>query len=276
MPIVVPPEFPPVSTPPTTEDPANFDPRMDTWLTEQTTIIRPSLIAIGSATYQNALESKAQAEAATESAAEASTQAGLAEDAKDAAQAAAQGAVLAPGTSGTSSSSVAVGLGTKTFTTQTGKNFVSGMNVVAARASDPVAVRMSGTLQSYNSGTGEFVMAALKSSGSGTFSNWVLSLSGEAGPADMIWTPVTGTTHTSSARQELALRNVNATTVTLNGSPVDGERLAIHIENSRYDNVVARNGKTIMGYADDLQLNDPAVLWQLVYSSTENNWRVIA
>lgn len=198
-------------------------------------------------------------------------------DARDEAVEASQAAVNAPGTSGTSSTSLVVGSGTKTFTTQQGKAWVVGQPVVISRTAAPSTVQMYGVISAYNSGTGSMSVVVPSDGvvGSGTYSDWTIALAGQRGPSEMTWTPVTGTTHTAAARQELALRNVGATTVSLNASPVDGERVTVLIENGRRDNVVNRNGKTIMGVADNMQLDDPDVPWPFVFSTPLDTWRLV-
>ena len=79
-------------------------------------------------------------------------------------------------TDSTSTSSVAIGLGTKNFIVQTGKSYYAGMTVQAASTSNPTNW-MIGTLTSYNSGTGALVLDVTTKSGTGTFASWSLFLS---------------------------------------------------------------------------------------------------
>lgn len=74
---------------------------------------------------------------------------------------------------GTSTSSVAVGSGAKSFTTQTSKSFAAAQDIHVYRTSDP-ATYMTGTVTSYNSGTGALVINADVSVGSGTFTDWTI------------------------------------------------------------------------------------------------------
>lgn len=195
MPLVVPPTFPPVSEPPDSNDMANFDARADTYLDEQRTIVRPAIIAIGEATYQNALYAEGRAEAAATSAgtaatqvALAATQVGLANTARSQAEAAAQTALLAPGTSGTTAASLAISAGTKSFTTQTGKAWSVGQPVVMSRTASPTTVQMYGTIASYNPSTGEMSIDVPVSGlvGSGTFSDWTIALTGRQGRSGLL------------------------------------------------------------------------------------------
>ena len=82
--------------------------------------------------------------------------------------------------SGTSATSTAIGTGSKTFTTQAGKQFAAGQWVMLVRAAD-VNAWMFGQITSYNSGSGALVVDVIVTSGAGTFSDWVIMLSGARG-----------------------------------------------------------------------------------------------
>lgn len=96
-----------------------------------------------------------------------------------------------PVITGTSASSVAVGLGAKSFTVQTGLAIVASQRLRIANA-DSSRV-MIGTVTSYNIGTGALVMAIDDIVGSGTDNAWIVSIAGEKGIA-----PVFAGTSTSS------------------------------------------------------------------------------
>ena len=85
----------------------------------------------------------------------------------------AQTALLAPGTSANSTTAILIGTGTKTFTIETDKLFVAGMTLKA----DSNGNWIIGTVSSYNSGTGELILNATTISGTGTYSNWIMSVS---------------------------------------------------------------------------------------------------
>jgi hypothetical protein len=89
-------------------------------------------------------------------------------------------------TNGTSASSVAIGTGAKSFTTQAGKSYVAGMTLRIANTADP-SKWMQGEVTSYNSGTGALVMNITHTNGSGTLAAWTISL------AAAILLPFTGT-----------------------------------------------------------------------------------
>jgi hypothetical protein len=86
-------------------------------------------------------------------------------------------ALAAPGTNATSATSVAVGLGSKSLTIQTGKSYVAGMNVVIADSVTPTN-SMFGNITSYNSGTGALIVNVAQIAGSGTVAAWTISLAG--------------------------------------------------------------------------------------------------
>lgn len=171
MPIVAPPVFPVMSTPPSTNDMENFDTRADTFLGELPAVFRPAVIGIGNSAYANALESQVQATAAT-------SYAGIAGTARDQAQAFAQSAINAPGTSATSASLVAISAGAKSLGTQAGKAWVSGQAIVVADATNPVGLRMYGVITSYDASSGvlAFDVPAGAFVGSGSSNSWVISL----------------------------------------------------------------------------------------------------
>lgn len=93
----------------------------------------------------------------------------------DAAAASAASAVNAPGTNATSTTSLAIGTGSKAFTIQTGKAFSVGQTLVAASASGPSNF-MIGQVTAHNSGTGALTLNVTQTGGSGTKTDWVLSM----------------------------------------------------------------------------------------------------
>jgi microcystin-dependent protein len=76
-------------------------------------------------------------------------------------------------TTSTSTTSVAIGTGSKSFTVQTGKSYVLGMSLKIANTATNYMV---GDVISYNSGTGALVVNVVATSGTGTYSSWTLSI----------------------------------------------------------------------------------------------------
>lgn len=90
----------------------------------------------------------------------------------------AQAANNAAGTNGTSTTSLAIGTGSKTLTMQTGRSIVPGMQVILANTASPATQLMRGTVTSYTAGTGALVVAVDYVIGSGTIATWTISLAG--------------------------------------------------------------------------------------------------
>jgi len=158
------------------------------------------LLAVAENVLNNATEAYQDALAAEESAASAKADAESA--ARDAATAAS-----APGTNATSTTSMALGLGTKTFTlVQAGKLFGKGNTVtVAAPTGDNW---MAGPITSFNPTAGEMTVNVTNISGSGTFTDWRISLAGAAG--------LTGVVNELRANNVASASTVNLTAATGN------------------------------------------------------------
>ncbi len=121
----------------------------------------------------------ASAAAAASSAAAASGSAGSAStSASDAAASATTAATLAAGIVATSTTSLAIGTGSRTFTTQAGKQFQIGQWVTASSAANP-ANNMFGQVTSYSGTT--LIVNVTVTGGSGTLADWNISLSGVRG-----------------------------------------------------------------------------------------------
>lgn len=83
---------------------------------------------------------------------------------------------------------------------------------------------------------------------------------------------VAGATQTAVAGYHYSLNNVAASTLTLPASPSEGAMVWLTVANDRYDNVVARNGQSIMGLAEDMLLDNPGT-YQLRF--VNNSWRLV-
>lgn len=80
---------------------------------------------------------------------------------------------------GTSTSSLAVGTGSKTFTTQADKQFNVGQFVLAASDAAPDTNYMFGQITSYSSTT--LIVNMLSTGGSGTYADWSIYIAGARG-----------------------------------------------------------------------------------------------
>lgn len=169
-------------TPPSTSSPSTFAAQADALLSALPTFV----------TEANALEANVNskessavsaASTATTQAGIATTQAGIATSAASSATATlAQVQNVANGVSfaSTSTTSLVIGTGSKTFTVQTGESYVAGMPIYAVDAGNS-ANYMVGTCTSYSGST--LVVLVTQSGGSGTIANWNISIGGIPGPA---------------------------------------------------------------------------------------------
>lgn len=141
---------------------------------------RDQAAASAAAALVSQIAAAASAASASSSASTATTQAGIATtQATAAAVSAAAAASYAASYSGTSTTSLGIGTGAKTFTTQASKLWVSGQFLqIASNAS--ALNYMHGTVTSY-SGT-SLVMNITDIGGSGTHADWNISISGTQGP----------------------------------------------------------------------------------------------
>jgi len=83
-------------------------------------------------------------------------------------------------TTGTSTTSLTIGTGSKTLTTQLGKAWAVGSFVYVVLAAS-VANMMIGQVTAYNSVTGSLAVSVVTASGSGTIASWVIGLSAPLG-----------------------------------------------------------------------------------------------
>jgi len=83
-------------------------------------------------------------------------------------------------TNSTSTTSLLIGLGSKSLTVQTGKSYVVGMTVKIASTATGVDW-MLGDITSYTSGTGALVVTVAGISGSGTLAAWTISQAASGG-----------------------------------------------------------------------------------------------
>lgn len=100
-----------------------------------------------------------------------------------AASAAASAATASAGAAnlvGTSSTSVAIGTGLKSFTASTAKSWVAGSWVIAFSAAG-VSNYMLGRVTAYNSGTGALDVDVTGTNGSGTYTDWTITVAGPQG-----------------------------------------------------------------------------------------------
>ncbi len=113
-------------------------------------------------------------------------------------------AVAASTTNATSSTSTTIGTGSKTFTTQSSKNFVNGMWVTISSSAGPTNY-MYGYVTSYSGTT--LIVTVVQIGGSGTLTDWIIALSA---PQATILTPLNLATVGASVRPTLLLDFANS------------------------------------------------------------------
>ncbi|MCA3715069.1 hypothetical protein [Phenylobacterium sp.] len=123
----------------------------------------------------SATAAASSATAAAGSATAAASSASSASASASAASASANSALNAPGTNATSTTSLTIGLGSKSLTIQTGKAFAVGQAAVIASTANPMN-QMTGVITAHNSGTGALTVNVLSINGSGTLAAWTISL----------------------------------------------------------------------------------------------------
>lgn len=85
---------------------------------------------------------------------------------------------------------------------------------------------------------------------------------------------VTGTTETASPNGHYVLTNAAATTITLPAAPAAGDPVWVTVGNDRVDNVIARNGKPIMGLAENMTLDAATATAALRFVDDTIGWRL--
>lgn len=145
----------------------------------------------------SAVLSAASASAASVSASSASTSASTATTQASAASASAVAAAASAANVGnsllaTSSTSLAIGTGSKVFTIASGKAFQTGQYIMAVSSANPTVNYMFGDVTSYSGTT--LTLDCTLIGGSGTKTDWIISISGLQGP-----TGSTGATGASGA-----------------------------------------------------------------------------
>lgn len=303
--------IPVLPDPPTRADPVNFSDRADAFLAalnDWATAVNVTGGACATA------ESNAGSHAtmalgyrndAANSASFADTRAGDADTAASSAQAYADSALNAPGTNATSTTSLAIGTGSKSLTlAQTGKAFSLGQTMVIAYTTDPTQ-NMVGVITAFNSGTGAMTVNVSSVSGSGTYATWTVSLTatsavtsvnGNTGAITGLATLTGSETltdktltspviNTPNIRLNAVYINTSTTAVagrsyaidaninlTLPASPTSGDTVMVQTLGSYLTAAVLRNGSNIMSLAQDLTLDQAYATITLIYVDSTRGW----
>lgn len=215
-----------------------------------------------------------------------------------AAAASAASAVNSPGTNATSTTSTLIGTGSKAITVQTGKLFVVGQPVMVARTSTPGTTWMAGNVTSYDSGTGALVVNVVWTAGSGTFTDWTVSLAGPANPAAINKAGDTGigaltmsaltVTGLMDYDDTVVVINTNTTAVksrtyvltaslvlTLPVTPAAGDWVRFKNKSGVVTCSIGRNGQNIESLAEDMTLSDMHAGNTLVFADATRGWVLV-
>jgi len=289
MPITTPPTIDPTPSPaPVRSERSTFSGRVDAFVTWLGTGVM-QFNNVASNCYNNAIEAYNNAVSAATQAATAAAQAGISTtqagiSAAKAAEAAAsaQTALNAPGTSATSATTETFGAGSKTLTIQTGKLFVPGMHVIAAKTSDP-AKYMRGIVTSYDSGTGVLAFTSdNKYTGSGSNGAWTISLSGSPGADGASGLDYLASAGALTAGMQYCLNSSGASfTAVMPPSPGVGDLVAVSdpfLSWATNPVTLDRNGSNFVdqygtAQAEDFELNVAGV--SVIFIYTASGWRAI-
>ena len=154
-------------TAPTRTDSVNFATRADALMTALPQFVTDCNATAAGADLANAT--------ATAQAATATAQATIAVAQAATALTAAQSAVNAPGTNGTSTTSLSVSTGAKNLTIQTGKAYSVGQYALLA-SQGSLGNSMTGQISAYNSGTGALTVNVTTTQGSGSYADWGVTI----------------------------------------------------------------------------------------------------
>lgn len=163
----------------------------------------------------------------------------------------------------TSTSSNTIGTGSKTFTTQSGKEFQAGQFILVSSAANS-ANYMFGQVTSYSATT--LVIDVQSVGGSGTHTDWNISVSGTAGATGSGFNGgiITGDLTLSGCNLNQALGSsvASASTVDLRATAVDGDTFYILGTTTINAILLEPGARRLIKFSDSLQLtySNPALI----------------
>ena len=286
-------------TPPSRQDPANFNVRADEFLgalptfgteanslatdvnNKQVTASNAATTATNAAntattkaseasTFANTAGTKAsEASASATSAANSATAAeASAVDASNSATAAATSAINAEifatqQLKATSTTSNTPGLGDKSFTIETGKAFVIGM-YLSITSSGASVNRMSGLVKSYNPATGALVVTVDAFTGSTARTDWVIGIAVKSAELATPYYSVSANTNATAFNRYQITASLD---LTLPASPNDGLWIDVVNTSGTITSRVLRNGQNINGLAEDMRIDRNFIPFRLVFKT---------
>ena len=177
----------------------------------------------------------------------------------------------------TSTTSVAIGTGSKSFTIQTGKGYQIGQSVRVAGSAAP-ANYMDGQVTAYNSGTGALTVNVTATGGSGTRTDWVISLAasssaylplsgGSLSGGINVTGAVTATNRFNPGNDANYYLNINASSPVINFDATD------YLSYNRASNVLTAfvGGASVMAVSNALTTFNGAIKLAAASGSTAGN-----
>lgn len=181
----------------------------------------------------------------------------------------------------TSTTSTSVGTGAKTFTVESGLLFIAGQPVVVASAAAPTTNYMSGLITSYSGTT--LVVAVTLFGGSGTYSDWLVSLAGvpgatgATGPAgsgsgDMLKSEnLSGLSNYGTARANLGLGSLAVLNAPANNSVTTAMLVDGSVTTAKQADGSTTTAKIADGNVTTAKLADDAVTFAKIQNATANS-----
>lgn len=196
-----------------------------------------------------------------------------------AASASAATALTAPGTSATSTTALTVGPGPQNLTIQTGKSIPVGSHVLISRTSDPAGWWMHGPVTAHDPVTGALTVNVARHVGTGTVSDWTVSISGPEGiqgqAGNIAWVTVSGTGTDTAFSKSSVNTSAAAYTRNLPANPTVGDWVEYADDAGTWGTnnlTVGRNGSTIDGLAVDFTCDVSGVAIGF-HCTAANTWR---
>ena len=159
-----------------------------------------------------------------------------------------------------STTNVTPALGSKSFTIETNKAFVTGQYISITSQSNPTN-KMQGTITSYNSTNGALVVDVDTASGSAA-SDWAIGI---AATSATVTTPYSAIVVDTGAAVFNRYQLTASVDLTLPASPSDGSWVDVVNTSGTTTSRVLRNGQNINGLAEDMTIDRNFTPFRLVF-----------
>lgn len=223
------------------------------------------------ATTQAGIATTKASEAATSATNAANSATAAATSATNAANSAAEAEIFATQQlKGSSSTANTPGAGSKTFTMETGRSFVTGM-YVSITSSGATGNRMSGFITSYNSSTGVLVVSVDSFTGSSERTDWVIGVASPVSDVRAFYTDISSNTDAVTFGR---YRYTASCDLTAPPSPTDGDWVDVINTSGTTTPRILRNGQNINGFAENLNVDRNFAAFRIVFRAGYG-WMII-